>query len=249
MDIHKPKPAHSLREFVSEIAVIVCGILIALSLEELVRVMHERSLAKEARESAREEIRQNIAFMQGRLTTQDCVERRLDEIGDLLAASADGALSPAPRWISQPSYWVLNEQRWQAATASGRASLLPSDEQGRVDGVYSVMSRFNDSIRQEQLAWAQLRGLEEWRGSFGPAERLHFREALQQARYELWEIRVTIELARTLAKQMAIEAEAPQVMGKGYSIPHAVCLPIDTPREKALELLSKDGSPPFGQPK
>jgi hypothetical protein len=111
------------------------------------------------------------------------------------------------------------------------------------------MSRFNDSIRQEQLAWAQLRGLEEWRGSFGPAERLHFREALQQARYELWEIRVTIELARTLAKQMAIEAEAPQVMGKGYSIPHAVCLPIDTPREKALELLSKDGSPPFGQPK
>ena len=33
MDIHKPKPVHNLREFLSEIGVIVCGIVIALGSE------------------------------------------------------------------------------------------------------------------------------------------------------------------------------------------------------------------------
>ncbi len=31
MDIHKPKPVHSFREFLSEIAVVVCGILMPMS--------------------------------------------------------------------------------------------------------------------------------------------------------------------------------------------------------------------------
>jgi hypothetical protein len=31
MDIHKPKPMHSLQEFLSEIAVVVCGILMPMS--------------------------------------------------------------------------------------------------------------------------------------------------------------------------------------------------------------------------
>ena len=33
MEIHKPKAAHSVREFLIEIGTIVCGILIALGLE------------------------------------------------------------------------------------------------------------------------------------------------------------------------------------------------------------------------
>jgi hypothetical protein len=33
MDIHSPKAAHSIREFLIEIGTIICGILIALGLE------------------------------------------------------------------------------------------------------------------------------------------------------------------------------------------------------------------------
>lgn len=36
VDIHKPKPVHSIREFLSEIGVIVVGIAIALTGEQLV---------------------------------------------------------------------------------------------------------------------------------------------------------------------------------------------------------------------
>lgn len=34
MDIHKPKPIHNWREFLSEIGVIVLGVLIALGAEQ-----------------------------------------------------------------------------------------------------------------------------------------------------------------------------------------------------------------------
>ena len=36
MEIHKPEPAHNLREFFSEVAVVVVGIFIALAAEQAV---------------------------------------------------------------------------------------------------------------------------------------------------------------------------------------------------------------------
>jgi hypothetical protein len=40
MHIHKPKPLHGIREFLSEIGVIVAGVLIALGLEQAVESLH-----------------------------------------------------------------------------------------------------------------------------------------------------------------------------------------------------------------
>jgi len=42
MDIHKPKPVHSLREFLSEILVVVTGIAIALGGEQVIEALHWR---------------------------------------------------------------------------------------------------------------------------------------------------------------------------------------------------------------
>jgi hypothetical protein len=248
MDIHKPKAAHSWREFLIEIGTIVCGILIALALEEGLRVLHDRETAKAATEAVREELRQNLGYMSGRLATLPCVEKRLDEIGDLLQASGEGPLAHNPQWVGQPPIWFLVDQRWQAATASGRASLLTAEQQGDIAGLYVYMNRFNGGELSEQAAWAQLRGLESWKGPLGPVGRVHFLEALQQARYEIWQTRITIGSARMKAKALGIEGDTPKSMGQ-YAIPHAVCLPIDTPRAKALEILTRDGSPPWGQPK
>lgn len=43
MEIHKPKAAHSWREFLVEIGTIVCGILIALGLEQVVETVQHAS--------------------------------------------------------------------------------------------------------------------------------------------------------------------------------------------------------------
>jgi hypothetical protein len=249
VEIHKPKPVHNWQELLSEVGVVVIGIVIALSLEEGLRALHDRGIASEAREAVKEEIRQNLSFMSGRLETQPCIERRLDEVGSILEASREGELRSRPNWVSQPSVYFLSNQRWQAAAGSGRVSLLTTDEQGSL-GVFSVINtRFNDAEAREQAAWSQLRGLETWQGPLGSEGRVHFTAALQDARYELWETRITIGLALRLAEKLGIKPDMAKTMDGKYVIPHAICLPVSTPREQALKILSQDGSPPWGQPK
>ena len=249
MDIHKPKAAHSLREFLSEIGTIVVGVLIALAAEQTVQTMHERRAATEAREAVYNEIRQNLSYMNGRMVTQECVEKRLDEIGALIARAGDGAMSPRPTWVGQPSVWFMAAQRWQAATGSGRASLFNGEEQGRLADVYVITSRFADAEASEQAAWAQLRGLETWTGPLGGPGRIHFLAALQQARYELWNTRIAMELAFQRGRKLGVAPAEAKTMGGDYAIPHAVCLPIDTTRQEAIALLAATKSPPWGQPK
>ena len=49
MHIHLPKPIHGWREFVSEVGIIVVGILLALTAEQFVENWHWQKLAREAR--------------------------------------------------------------------------------------------------------------------------------------------------------------------------------------------------------
>ena len=54
MHIHKPKATHGLREFLSEISVIVVGVLIALALEQGVEWLHRRHIVAEAETRVRQ---------------------------------------------------------------------------------------------------------------------------------------------------------------------------------------------------
>ena len=159
-----------------------------------------------------------------------------------MANAGAGALSPRPKWIGQPAIWFNSDERWQAATGSGRASLFSPDEQSRLAGVYVATKQFVAAEEQEQDAWAQLRGLESWTGPLGPEGRVHFISALQAARLELWETSVGAEVAFQRARALGFGDFGAKTMIEGYTIPHAVCLPIDTPRERALQLLSGNSS-------
>jgi hypothetical protein len=56
MEIHKPKATHNWREFLTEIGTIVCGLLIALGLEQVVEALHAHHLIEQAEEAMRSEI-------------------------------------------------------------------------------------------------------------------------------------------------------------------------------------------------
>jgi type II secretory pathway pseudopilin PulG len=238
MHLHLPKPLHGWREFAGEVGIIVLGVLIAIGVEQIAATVHDRLSERQARQAIYAEIKQNLSYMKARMATQGCVERRLDEIGSLLATAGDGPLTPQPRWVGQPAIWWNLDGRWQAATASGRASLFGSDEQSRLAGIYVVTKQFVDAEEREQDAWAQLRGLESWTGPLGPAGRVHFMSALQAARLELWQTSVGAQVAFSRAKALGLGDFRSSTMIEGYALPHAVCLPIDTPRDRALRILS-----------
>lgn len=248
MRFHLPTPLHGWREFAGEVGIIVLGVLIALGVEQIASTVRDRANKREAREAVYAEIDQNLSYMKARMTTQGCVERRLDEIGHLLADAGQGSLSPQPRWIGQPAIWINSDVRWKAATGSGRVSLFSPDEQSRLAGIYDTTTQFVDEEQKEQDAWAQLRGLESWSGPLGPEGRVHFVSALQAARLELWETGTIAEIAFARAKALGMANPQARVMTEGSGMPHAVCLPIDTPRARALQLLNGN-SGINGQPK
>ncbi|MFX8887306.1 hypothetical protein ABTM83_19805, partial [Acinetobacter baumannii] len=53
MEIHKPKPVHSWRELLSELGVVVVGIMIALGAEQVVETIHRDHQRAELREALR----------------------------------------------------------------------------------------------------------------------------------------------------------------------------------------------------
>lgn len=228
---HLPKPLHGWRDFLKEVGIIVLGVLIALGAEQLVQAVRERQASRDANNSVRSEIADNLHKLMGRVDVQPCIERRLKEIGDLLAQSADGAPNPHPSWISRPTLWSLPSSNWQAATAAGRAALLSHDDQLQLGGYFSAFDFLAREQEREQIAWAHLRGIESWAGPLGPTARFGFAQALQDARYSDYRIRSVITILRDDARRdrIAIPSGSPDHT-------RAICLPITISRSKQRQL-------------
>jgi type II secretory pathway pseudopilin PulG len=238
MHFHLPKPLHGWRAFVGEVGIIVVGVLIALGAEQVVQSVHERQVASAARESVRAEAAINIGFIRDRLSTQACIDRRINELQTILSRSGEGSPTPQPTWVSRPPLWPIFFGRWEAATASGRNSPFSADEQGQFSALYRIFNEYDTKQVREQEVWAQLRTLEWWQGPLGPQARLTFAQALQQAKYLSWDLHY--------AGTYAIRDEAEMGLA-GKAVPpqlHPICLPITASRTDALKRVSD----PFGEP-
>ena len=228
MDIHKPKAFHSWREFVSEIAIIVIGVLIALGAEQVVSHLHERQMSREAREAIRRELQFNIARLNLRRETSPCVQRRLDELQALLDRGP-GRMDP-PKWVGRPQFWTLQASRWQAANQAGRAVLLPAQELGAYGLMHAQMENLTGEMVDEQTQWARLRALAHVR-ELTPQAALDLNQALQIARYRNWGINLQTGQIRHLADVLGLKPVTVQDAAS-----RSVCVPMDTPPAEAQRL-------------
>lgn len=182
MDIHRPKAAHSWREFLVEIGTIVVGILIALSLEQAVEAIHEHGLATEAKEAIAAEMQENLDRVAYRLTQQACIGRRLDEITGLLADWKTGKAPPARLAIGDPGNVALVDQRWQANLNSGRFSRQSPAEQSEQAAFYTAVHVLDEAQKREHYVWNQLRTFELGPSVLSPDVRPGLVMAVQDAR-------------------------------------------------------------------
>ena len=115
VDIHKPKPVHNWREFLSEISVIVCGIAIALTGEQVVEQIHwshkietvqrvlERQMIKDAQYAFNLRAKKSCADPIMKLTEQSLLNDRPDLMTAIYTRDRDGnPFDPQP-W--QASAW------------------------------------------------------------------------------------------------------------------------------------------------
>jgi hypothetical protein len=92
-----------------------------------------------------------------------------------------GAPFVQPANIGRPSSFAVNTQRWEAATAGGRTSLLSTEQQRAFARVYKSLALLDRYQNEERSVWAELRVLEGIKSP--PPERLYdLRVALVKAR-------------------------------------------------------------------
>jgi hypothetical protein len=133
MDIHKPKAAHSVREFVIEIGTIICGILIALGLEQAVDALHRSAEVREAREAIRAEILANTSILKWGVEEDKCLLAQLPAY----AAWARGGPKPKAFRTLLPEF---RTNVWDTVKTT-EAAHLPLEERVGIaafyDGLYN----------------------------------------------------------------------------------------------------------------
>lgn len=188
VEIHRPKAAHSWREFLIEIGTIVIGILIALGLEQSIEALHEHGLAREAKEAIDAEIQTNVDRIADRQARQPCIDKRLNQITGLLEVWAGGQPPPSGLAIGDPDDVPMVLQRWQANLNSGRFSRQSAKDQDQQTAFYTQVAILQDMGSREHYAWSELRALELGSGIVQADLRPNLVAALQAARTDASDI-------------------------------------------------------------
>ena len=235
MEIHKPKPVHSWREFLTEIGVVVIGVAIALAGEQTVEALHNHSRAADARASVRQEIARNLANMNYRQATETCMTKRLDEMQELISDSAAGRLSPEALWIGHPIAPSPVDGKYKMATQSGVASLFDGEEQSAYAELYGQFAEYSQRLQEEERAWANLRALETHPLPSATLD-WQLRSAMQQARTG----RYYINFLRQLALHEAADIGVTPAQRENLKMP-PVCVPLHTARDEAVKLSAEPG--------
>ena len=181
MHFRLPKPLHGWREFAGEVGIIVVGVLIALSAEQLVEAVNQGQLRAGTRAAVRKDIEINLASLQLRGQAEPCIGRRLAELRKLIDEWGATGQFTTPRWVAQAPVLGIDLSRYDAATAGGRVAMLPSEEQYRLGSLATSLHEFGVLEEGEGAAWGKLRELQTGPRALSESDRAVIRGALQDA--------------------------------------------------------------------
>ena len=156
MDIHKPKAARNLREFLIEIGTIICGILIALGLEQTVELVHWSHQVEEARRAIRTEIAHDLGAVHFRFAQSECVERRVRDLKRWEEGTRGGARVKLDAELSGPRTFAYYTDTWEVAQAGQVAAHFPVEELTRYAQLYGQLRAMQGFQQAERDAWSQL---------------------------------------------------------------------------------------------
>src|SRR6185312_850953 len=210
MHFHLPKAFHGWRELAKEVGIIVLGVLIALSFEQLVQEWRWRIEVRTTRQAFANELAYDALFASERVAVQGCLRDRIKNLSAKLNSAAD-------RWTADPM--VIGKARDPIAAgalamaipavyrAPRRPFLSDEWETAKSSGIPDHMSR--QDVREFEFLYRginQLRSFEDEETSLEPQlSFLSFDQTLDpQSRMQL-----TITLARldALNSEIALSSE------------------------------------------
>jgi hypothetical protein len=179
MHFHLPRPLHGWREFFGEVGIIVVGVLVALTAEQLVEAAHWRSEASDFRKAVDHELGRNLGIYQVVMAQRPCVTRRIAELERFLADSRvgrqDHLLEPIGRPFMYSQYFSVWDNKGAEVTAH-----LPIEARLDYGELYDEFHN-NDVVRQsERDVWRSMAQFNQPE-PLDHADRMRLRELLTRA--------------------------------------------------------------------
>lgn len=171
MDIHKPKPMHSIREFLLEIFVIVLGITIALGAEQVVEKIHWEHKVREAESAIRLELQDaNLPQASARLAVARCLDDRLLALETAVEAGTDRKTVADLADAYVIGNWTWDSEAWKLAIADDLGAHASAEQMIQWSLPYRYIPRLDALNAQEYATLPELRALRYGRGPVSPGE-------------------------------------------------------------------------------
>jgi hypothetical protein len=196
MEVHKAKPIHTWRELLSEIGVIVIGVLIALAAEQIVEILHWHHQVSVSEDALADDFDNILTQASEREATSACIGRRLDQLGALIDQASEAHRLPAIGTIGAPPIRLWKLSSWDSFLSSQAASHLPHDKLVTYSGVADFTATLAGLNLDEINEWAQLTIIVGPGRHLGDTEEATLRASLAKAR-------IDAELMRNAALQIS----------------------------------------------
>lgn len=202
LDIHKARPVHNLREFLSEIVVIVIGVAIALTGEQAVEWLHWRSQVAEAEGVLGHELTETVGQGDERLVVSACVDRRLDLLSHTIAQAGASGRSPPLGDIGAPPVRTWTNGVWESSLSAQTLAHMAVERRSAYAVAYGFGAILGQINPRELDVWTQLYVL------VGPGRPI--------SQDELARLRTLVSQARTFNTIMVVNAIHVQQMADAF---------------------------------
>jgi hypothetical protein len=140
VEIHKPKPIHSFREFLGEVGIVVLGIVIALIGEQTVDFLHWRESVTIAEAAMTKELdSDDLPQAYARVAMHPCLVQQLQRIDDAVDANQDRRAIEALTKAYAPQWRSWDTEAWRAAEAAGVTAHMSAERNEAWEGPYDLM--------------------------------------------------------------------------------------------------------------
>ena len=230
MHVHLPKPLHGWRALVGEIAIIVVGVLIALSAEQFAEFLHDRAQVRHGEEALTDNFRRFVTYSAELDAYAPCIIARSAELRQLIDRSSDARrlpnVGPIPQVEARP--WQIDTYDAMVASqaithvAHGQAILYSRIAMSAID-IY-------DDAKVEWSDWGVLASLGGPSRPYGDAEEAQDRTVLARAVHQdaLMRLIATNTLDRIKRTGLLNRAafDAATIEGRRMATTAAMCRPL-----------------------
>ena len=182
MDEQKPTPASKWRAFLLEFGTIVLGVSVALAAQQAMEWWNWRGQVAEARSIIATELTSNLVGAINRLNASACVERRLDQLAQIVDEAAQKGSLPPLGNINTTPRTVWPNGAWESVVASQTATHFPRQQLADITNIYKLVERLQENNSPELEAWSQLFSMTGPGRHLDPASESELRKALSSAR-------------------------------------------------------------------